>query len=599
MATTIKVLDERLRSLIAAGEVVERPASVVKELFENALDAGASSVDIEIMRGGREKISVLDDGSGMGKDDALMAFGRHATSKLTDINDLVRIHTLGFRGEALPSIASVSRTTLFTRTSGDDTGWEVRVEGGDVKYIREAGAPFGTRVVVEDLFYSVPARRKFLKTEKTEYSHILDVCSRISLSRPDVAFRLVIDGREAIVARKGSLRERVGAIVGKNSAAMMVDLSLEEEEVRVVGFAGSPEDTRITASNIYIFVNDRPVRDGVVMSAITRAYKGVIFGHRYPVAVVFIQVSPSDVDVNVHPAKTQVKFRDMQKVVGVVFRAVELALRGAERIATRDDGVYYKPSFSDREIRGDSIRDSNRSLFSPWGGRPASIPSVSSSAFFFESAIAPQEPKEDEKEVEERDKNAPVEYRILGQVHNTYIVAESKDGFVLIDQHAAHERILYEEIKARHSERAIPVQPFLFPQKIELSPSGYEAIMGNVSKLIDLGIDISDFGHNTIVVSSLPSFMKDADVLKLITSIGDELGESTSGSSVEEVRDRLFVVMACHGAIRKGARLSISEMEALVEMMRRTPFALHCPHGRPTMVTIELDALEKKFKRTS
>ncbi len=589
----IKILDDNLINLIAAGEIVERPASVVKELLENSLDAGAESIDIEIEAGGKKRIVVTDDGVGMSMEDAKLAIERHATSKVERIDDLKSIHTLGFRGEALPSIASVSRLTLFTKMEDSTSGCEIRLEGGKLKYVRDAGIPKGTRVIADDLFFSVPARRKFLKTEKTEYYHVLDVINRVAISRPDVRFRLKADGREVINVHSGSLRDRVGGILGKRSVENMEEVGFEAEGIKVLGLVGSPDDTRTTRSNIFIYVNDRYVRDAVVTSAIMRAYKGLIFNQRYPIAVLFIQLPYSDVDVNIHPTKIQVKFKDTQNVGGVVKRAVDEALKKSTtvKIAEAKDLRYQK----DRKYGESEV------------GRVGN-----SGSLFFEKSdrsVAEMEPgvsgrslpiSKDGIEISGiEDFGETGGFKVLGQIKGTYIILERNEGLVIIDQHAAHERIIYEEIKAGYLKKNIPRQRLLFPMKIELPKADYEVILSNLEDIYEMGLEISDFGENTVIVTSVPAVIKDADVKELVNNISEELKGGKRSIGAEDLIDKIITIMACHGAVRAGRELGTEEIRGLVRSMEKTPYAAHCPHGRPTMFVISTEEIKRRFKRTN
>jgi DNA mismatch repair protein MutL len=589
----IRVLGDDLVNLIAAGEIVERPASVVKELVENSLDALAKSIDVEIRVGGKQLIVVSDDGIGMSSQDAGRALLRHATSKIRDKGDLTSIHTLGFRGEALPSIASVSRFTLFSREHGADVGTEIRVEGGEVKYTRDAGVPPGSRIVVEDLFFSVPARRKFLKSEKTEYFNIFDVAAKHALARPDVRFRLVADGREVINALPGTLRYRVGDIVGKRIAQEMGELSFEAEGVRVTGLVGRPVDTRATQNAVHLFVNDRPVRDFSITSAIARAYAGLIFRDRFPIAIVFVQVGPAEVDVNIHPTKREVKFRDPRAVAGIVFHAVQEAARRLTEVSVSvpGQGATYPAEHDDDRSAVAIVREVGEFYFGPaTASGPAargSSPAGGSEALAasFESGSGVQT-------------MGPSAKKILGQVAGTYIILADSEGLVCIDQHAAHERVIYEEIRAGYGKGSIPTQRLLFPIALELPVRDREVIDHYIEKIREIGIEIEGFGGETLLIRAIPAAVKDADVKDLVGGLIEEVREGGAPTGVEDVVDRMIKGIACHGSVRAGKELSTKEIETLITQMGHTPYAAHCPHGRPTMIRIGNEELAKRFKRS-
>lgn len=607
MGGAIKVLEGNLVNMIAAGEIVERPASVVKELIENSLDAGAESITVEIVKGGRRRIVVVDDGVSMGREDAERSLERHATSKISSREDLESIHTLGFRGEALPSIASVSRFSLFARERDSDQGTEVAVEGGKKKYVRSAGVPPGTRIVVEDLFYSVPARRKFLKTDKTEYYHVLDVVNRSALSRPDVRFSFNSDGREVVNTLPSSLRERVGDILGRKIAERMAEVAYDEGDrgveggIGLVGLAGSPDDTRSSQSNIYLYVNDRFVKDRVMISAVIQAYRGLIFKDKHPIVVIFLQLPYSEVDVNVHPAKTQVRFRDSGKIHQIVKVAVRDALiKGGAEMMTggavapdiekgRQIDSPFRRGF---DIEGSGIvRDVGRIYYNEV--RASRIedrmgPTILDSEPFSELKTAPIS-----GELFARWGGMT----LLGQVRDTYIVFENEEGLLVIDQHAAHERVVYEWLKAGLKEKNIPMQQLLFPLKIELSTKDYEIVISNIERINELGLEISDFGKGTIVVSSIPSILGEGDIEGMVFEIAKGLKEGGKSAGMVEAVERLLLTMSCHGAIRAGRRLETQEIRALLDAMERTPNSNRCPHGRPSIITIPITELERRFKR--
>ncbi len=620
----IKVLDNNLVNLIAAGEIVERPASVVKELIENSLDAGAKHINVDIVRGGKGRIVVIDDGAGMSREDAEMSLKRHATSKISGREDLMAIHTLGFRGEAIPSIASVSRFKIFTRERESDQATEISVDGGKLSYVRDAGTPPGTRIVVEDLFFSIPARRKFLKTDKTEYYHVLDVVNRSALSRPDVRFTLSSDGREVINTLPGTLRERAADILGRKISERMEEIAYDELKggrgegggIGLVGLAGNPDDLRSNQNGIYLYVNDRFVKDRVMVSAVTKAYRSLIARGKYPIVILFLQLPFSEVDVNIHPTKIQVKFKDSGRIHGIVKRVLDEALLrgGTVKIAGEGDtapsgdwgrGTPVKPQTPGQtqtppafiggidSDKGDKVRDVGEIYYEEIKAarenlKDGGLPRMD---FIPPSAAAPPESEE------LFEKWGGMTF--LGQVRETYIVFENVEGLLIVDQHAAHERVVYEWLKAGVKNRNIPKQQLLFPQKLELPTREYEIIVSNIDRIKELGIELSDFGAGTVIVSSIPGMFEYIDVEALVVEMAEELKDHGSSTTVEEAMERLLIVMSCHGSIRAGKRLEAREIRALLEAMEETPHSSRCPHGRPTVITIPVAELERRFKRTT
>jgi DNA mismatch repair protein MutL len=593
----IKILPDALVNLIAAGEIIERPASVVRELLENSLDAEASGIDIEITVGGKQHIAVVDDGIGMGSEDVKLSLTRHATSKIADRSDLGTIHTLGFRGEALPSIASVSRFSLFSRQTNADVGTEIRVEGGGLKYVRDAGMPVGTRVVVDDLFYPVPARRKFLKSDRTEYLAGYDIVVKHALSRPDVRFRLITDGKEVLNALPGTVRSRTGDVLGRRVAHEMGEVDDEDRGIRVTGLVGKPEETRSNQAAIHLFVNDRPIRDYPVSSAIVRAYSGLIFGGRFPVAVIFIQLPFEEVDVNVHPAKREVKFRDPKTVGGVVYRAVEAAVRELTRVSVwAVPRPGYRPAEGGGWPEARSVRETGRAWV-----RAGDLLSPR-----IDTDTAPVDISDREIGSDVASLKAPGAFgtaevsgmRLLGQAAGTYIVLSDMDGLVLIDQHAAHERVIYERIKAGLSRNAVGSQRLLFPTTLDIDGPDRAVVVRHLDEINKIGFELEEFGGKTLLVSAIPSIVKDADVTELIMGIAEELRAGIGSQGIEERIDRMIKGVACHGSVRAGTELTPQEIRGLIDEIEKTPFAAHCPHGRPTTIRIGKDEIDRLFKRT-
>jgi DNA mismatch repair protein MutL len=595
----IRILPDALINLIAAGEIIERPSAVIRELVENSLDAGACSIDVEVLVGGKQRIVVVDDGIGMNAEGVRLAMARHATSKITDKSDLGAIHTLGFRGEALPSMASVSRFSLFSREHDTDVGTEIRVDGGVVAYVRDAGIAAGTRVVVEDLFYSVPARRKFLKSDRTEYLNGYDVIVKHALSRPDVRFRFVADGKEVINAQPSTLRTRVGDILGRRIAQEMGEVRGEQDNIRVIGLVGRPEETRSSQSGIHLFVNDRPVRDYSLTAAIVRAFSGLILSGRYPIAVIFIQLPFSEVDVNIHPTKREVKFVDPRIVGGVVYRTVEAAVRQltAVSIPLPRKTPYGPAGDLGRPTEG-SIREAMGLWASLSDGRHRLEPEREGGAATDDSYREPDKTAPSPEIPDTVMQPAVPGMKLLGQVLGTYIVLSDGDGLVVIDQHAAHERVIYERIKAGRSRNAVVRQRLLFPMTLDLDGPDRAAVVRHLDEINSIGFEVEEFGGTTLLVSAVPSIVSDGDVRDLIIGIAEELREGTGEPGIEEPIDRMIKAVACHGSVRAATELSEREIEGLIDEIERTPFAAHCPHGRPTIIRITRQEIERRFKRT-
>jgi len=553
VATRIRVLPSGLVSKIAAGEVIERPASVVKELLENSLDAGSSNIRIEVELGGRKRIVVMDDGEGMSREDALLAFERHATSKIREEEDLLSIRTLGFRGEALPSIAAVSRTLLVTRTTDELSGTQILVEGGQVREVMETGSPPGTRVEVSDLFYNLPARRKFLRGVQTEMAHIIEVVTRMALAHFSVGFSLAHNKRVLFnLPPTQDERSRIRAILGKEVASQLVRIADSEGEGEMKGWATLPTYVRGSSKGIYIYVNGRYIKDKLISHAVLEAYRRLIPAKMYPVVILSISVPPSDVDVNVHPTKMEVRFRKPEQlhrwVSGSLRRALDHPLEGQtlEALEARKDYPFSSsPNF---------MIDEQGSSSSLW--------------------------------------------RMVGQIKGTYIVMEGEEGVVIVDQHAAHERVLYESLKRSLQTKTLPKQHFLVPQLIEMKEEEAQLLLGHREELARVGLDLEGFGGKTLAVNSVPSFLQGEDLASLLEALAEELAQWGEGGVLEGVLDRICVLLACHGAIKANRRLQEEEVRALLRRWEDTAYPATCPHGRPIFVKWSWRDLERWFKRS-
>jgi DNA mismatch repair protein MutL len=563
----IIVLDENLISKIAAGEVIERPASVVKELVENSIDAGAKKISIEVKDGGKRSIKVVDDGSGMGPDDARLAIERHATSKLKSAEDLFSIRTLGFRGEALPSIAGISKFELIT-SDGGSNGTKVIIDGGKAKPVESSGSPAGTSVTVEDLFFNTPARMKFQKGKTTEISHISDIVSKFILSNPQISFDLKSDGKKILSSiGSGNLLEAIASVYGTDMAKAMLEVRDERSEIGNVKIHGYVSQPVITKSDRYgesFFVNGRFVRNMLLSRALENAYRTLIPGDKYPIAVIFVDIDPKEIDVNVHPTKREVKFAKPDVAMNAITLAVSSAL--GEVTASSGSRPYDQHQFINRN---------------EWKPEMISILGELPSAKF-------QEPSNIQLS-RTNDQNGT-----LIQLNLTYILSIQDEDLVIIDQHAAHERIMYEKFK---NKTVGGTQNLLVPKTIEMEPREFELISGNLAEVFDLGFEIEVFGKNTVNVRGVPAALGAHNIDASISEILSELSSSFSIKSIDERREAVWKMMACKAAVKARDRLSYDEMSALLKELYNTSNPTTCPHGRPTLVRISRSSMEKMFGR--
>ena len=607
----VRRLDPVLIDRIAAGEVVERPASAVKELVENALDAGATEIEVVVAGGGRNLIRVTDNGSGMGPDDLALCIERHATSKLPDGN-LFAIETLGFRGEALPSIGSVARLTITSRRSEDREASMITVDGGQVQGLRPTAFGKGTRVEVADLFYATPARLKFLKTDRAEAQAVADLIKRLALAHPRVKFVLrcddapVLDYPEARGETEAEAStERIGQVLGRSFISNAVPLDVYYEDVGLGGLAGLATAHRPSANGLYLFVNGRPVRDKLLMGAVKGAYADLLPAGRHPAAVLFLHVSPALVDVNVHPAKSEVRFRDAGQVralvVGTIKRALgEAGHRASATVATRTlDAIRTQSSL---------FGSAYRPPMPPAGGwdwrqSPAAPDGSSIPAHGFAESRQSDytlAPMADIRMVPEGGDVAPVDHPLGAartQLHDTYIVAQTHDGIVIVDQHAAHERLVYERLKRERAENGIARQMLLIPSIVELNPVEAARLLDKAAVLAELGLIIEGFGPGAVAVAEVPAALIHADVSGLVHDLAETLEDWGSALALEDRLDHVLATFACHHSVRAGRRLRPEEMNALLRDMEATPFSGQCNHGRPTYVELKLADIERLFGR--
>jgi DNA mismatch repair protein MutL len=620
----IRLLPEHVANQIAAGEVIERPASVLKELLENSLDAGATQVDVQVGAGGRSLVAVSDNGSGMSKDDALLCLERHATSKLRASDDLDRIASYGFRGEAIPSIASVSRFRLRTREHDALAGTELVIDGGRLREVREVGLAPGTQIEVRSLFYNMPARRKFLRTEATESAHIRHVMLLAGLARPDVGFTLTMDDQPAQRWIPGEdLRQRLVAIFGAEWTGLTLPLDASSGELRLRGFIGKPGVSRAARDEEIFFINQRPVENRTLHFGLLEGYHNSLMKGRYPVAILFLEMDPSGVDVNIHPAKREVRFHDDFTIRHFVVKSVQEALRefsGAPAASVRFDFPATP------ELKPDSTHktDTTNGTTAPETSAPSHESYKSHSSYKSSSSEAPAEtptpPLKLEKEPEPQalqpvlplpeDEHRPTAprpeplitnrlgLRVIGCVANLYLVAESPEGLVLIDQHAAHERVLFEQMLRRMALQDPAAQQLLFPVTLEFMPREADFLLAQIETLQQAGVGITRFGASTFLVDALPAMVKPRDVAEFIrtvvTDLQQEGGETRKGRRLSE---EIVAKTVCRHAVKANDALKPAEWDQLLHDLLACDLPYTCPHGRPTMIQLSLAELEKKFGR--
>jgi DNA mismatch repair protein MutL len=585
---TIRRLPESVANRIAAGEVVERPASVVKELVENAIDAGATRIEVALASGGLALIQVSDDGCGLAAEELPLALERHATSKLAD-EQLTQITTLGFRGEALPSIASVSRLRLTSRTAAMGEAWALAVEGGDAGTAAPAAGGIGTRVEVRDLFYKVPARLKFLRAERTEADAAEEVVRRLALARPDLAFSFTVDGRQTFRAEPAgelfadALLHRLGAVMGREFVANAIELDAEREGIRLAGYVGLPTFSRRDARQQHLFVNRRPVQDRLLKQALRAAYSDLLFHDRQPVAALFLELPPELVDVNVHPAKAEVRFREAGLVRGLVIGALKRALaEHGHRSAAAGGGVLgaFRPGHSPPSGGWPGLAEPGA------GWQPGQLQAAL--AVGAPSARAADEPL------------ATAEQYPLGaaraQLHRSWILAETEASLILVDQHAAHERIVYERLKAELRQGGVKRQTLLLPEVVELEPIEQRRLLARAAELAELGLVVEPFGAGAVLVRELPALLGEVAAAALVRDLAAGLAAGDA-PGLAAALETVLAGIACHGSVRAGRRLSLEEMNALLRQMEATPFSGQCNHGRPTYIELQRADVERLFGR--
>ncbi len=604
----IRRLPQTLVNQIAAGEVVERPAAAVKELVENAIDAGARRIGVTLRDGGRSYIGVVDDGRGMDREALCLAVERHATSKLPD-DDLVHIATLGFRGEALPSIGAVGRLTLASRAEGADEAWALTVEGGAVGLPVPAALKVGTKVELRDLFYATPARLKFLKSQRAETAAAVDVVQRLAMACPDIGFTLSDESRTPVRlgAAQGDLLDarlaRLSAVLGREFADNSVPIEAEREGIRLSGHAALPTLNRSTGQAQYFFVNSRPVRDKQLLGALRGAYSDFLSRDRHAMAALFLDLPAEEVDVNVHPAKAEVRFRDAGLVRGLLVGAIRHALAAAGHRASTSVGVAALGAFRAHSgVTQPGVDVSYRR------DGPASLPhGVAELATQYQAPVGPPSARAEDPAGPGADTAHP-ELEALpagdyplgaarAQLHENYIVAQTEDGIVIVDQHAAHERLVYERMKTALAEGGVRSQGLLLPEVVELSGTAAAHLVERAGELAELGLVLEAFGHDTVVVREVPAMLGKADVQGLVRDLADDLAALDQTTMLRERLEAVCATLACHGSVRSGRRLTVEEMNALLRQMEATPYSGQCNHGRPTYVELTLADIERLFGR--
>ncbi len=595
----LRLLPETLINRIAAGEVVERPASVVKELCENSIDAGASHIDVTLRDGGQSLISVLDDGCGMTANELSLAIERHATSKLPD-DDLVTINSLGFRGEALPSIGAVARLVITSRRTGTDEAWKITVQGGRKSDPEPAAHAQGTSVEVRDLFYATPARLKFMKSVRAEQNQAVEILNRLAMANPNIGFTLSDGNRHLIklAPAQGELFSarmvRLMAIMGRDFADNAMTIEAERQGVRLTGHASLPTLNRGNGAKQFLFVNGRPVRDKLLVGAVRGAYRDFLASDRYPLVALFLELPGEAVDVNVHPAKTEVRFRDAGLVRGLIVGALKHGLA--------DAGHRASSTVSDAALGAFKTTPASYQF---WG---TSRPSGSMSQTLSDRSQEFHRPLDDRnappqaRQVEDLTPHddIPDDYPLgvaRGQLHATYIVSQTSDGIVIVDQHAAHERLVHERLKAALESGGVARQGLLIPEVIELDEAAVARLLERAHELAELGLVIEGFGPATIVVRETPALLGDTDVKGMILDLADDLSEMDEALSLKDRLGDVVASMACHGSVRAGRIMNGAEMNALLREMEATPHSGQCSHGRPTYVALKLHDIEKLFGR--
>jgi DNA mismatch repair protein MutL len=605
----IQTLASHLVNQIAAGEVVERPSSVIKELVENSLDAGAKSITVEVEAGGTRLIRIVDDGSGIAKDELILAISRHATSKIRNLEDLEQIGSLGFRGEALPSIASVSRLSICSRqTNKGQTiteraepihGWKINARD-DQAPVPDASAP-GTTIVVRELFYNVPARKKFLRTEQTEYKHIESLFKTLALSHPQVAFRLIHNQKTIYQLRAADnldeQRQRLAVLCGKDFANSLIEINIEIEDLRLTGWVALPTFNRSQADMQYFFVNQRIIKDKLVSHAVRQAYHDVMFHGRHPAFVLSLEMDARQLDVNVHPQKHEVRFRNSREVHNFLYGGLHRALADVQPAQQIDSPAFAMTESQPQSTTLPNISEQTGISFSRFASYPTSpsLRRVGEQAKAYAALLQTNEP--DQMPPEHQEQQVPPLGFAIAQLKGIYILSENIEGLVVVDMHAAHERIVYERMKQNAAAEGVIKQPLLVPFSLNVSQAEADLVEENVALFEHLGFSVERLGHEQVRVRAIPALLKNADTEQLIRDVLSDFIEFGRSERIKEYENEMLSTMACHGSVRANRLLSISEMNALLRDIEQTERSGQCNHGRPTWKQLSLDQLDKFFKR--
>jgi DNA mismatch repair protein MutL len=590
----IVVLSEEIANKIAAGEVVERPASIVKELLENAIDAGATDIKVELEKGGCQSIKIIDNGSGIEYEDVPLVFERHATSKINRFEDIFNVVSFGFRGEAMASIPSIARVELLTRRRNDLTGTKATVEAGAIREISPAGCPEGTQISVTNIFSNVPARRKFLKTEATEQAACLDVITRLALAHEDVRFKVFHNGKEVFnTPEVKSINDRIAMVMGGEFSAHNIPVDAGKDRLMLTGFISSPEYTKSNSKSIYLFVNKRFIRDNSVTHAVLSSYRQIIEPRRYPAAVLFLDMPPEDVDVNVHPAKMEVRFKNARDVYELVSRSIVHGLAQAQ--TSKGNFIYRLAPKEKQEFPAPSLRENlPRMTFGAFSRQ--NLQQSINNDLFKRSTDADFLSDRKVDHVLNRESLSFAGMKYIGQFANTYLIFEGEDRLVLLDQHAAHERILLEKLKNENADKVIS-QSLLLPEIVNLTPGQVSMFSDYLDFLQDIGLEIEIFGRDAIVVKAVPVTLAQVKISEMISDVADQLGDQSESPSFREKREKILVSLACRAAIKANRSLAAEEVSALCRELESTPFNQTCPHGRPVTISFSLNEIERMFKR--
>ena len=603
----IHVLDASTIDKIAAGEVIERPASIVKELVENAIDAGADRIHIEIQEGGIRQIRVTDNGSGIDAESVPLAFLRHATSKITESDDLLRLESLGFRGETLASIAAVSKVEMITKTADSDTGTRIEIEGGKQTVLESAGAPDGTTVTVRQLFYNVPVRRKFLKTAMTEAVHVHETVEQLALSHPQIAFTFVTNGQEKLVTGgSGDAHETLMRVFGPAIGRHMLPVRLEEDGMVLAGLTGAPAVSRGNRAQEVFFVNQRIVRSPILQKALEEAYKGYTMQHRFPICALYLQTAPDEVDINIHPTKSEVRFTKPQAVSDLVIKAVRSVLTGGglvEEVSVPKPVAQREPQIPAADPkRPDNAAPEKDKLdyyMRQMRERVTAYHEQGTASAQVEKAVSREEQANEQLTLfrEEAAQEGTHRYRLLGQLFGTYWLVESDQTLYIVDQHAAHEKVLYEQTMEALKERESLSQRVSPPLIVNLTPRQEEVLSRYREEFVRLGYEVEDFGERTVALSAVPSNLFSLSGEKLFSEILDQTGEETDAHMTPDIVRERIASLSCKAAVKGNTTMDARQMDALLSRLFSLENPYHCPHGRPTMISMTRTELDKKFKR--